>query len=179
MLELISRLARLFWEALDRVDYAITLARCWAVDRICGPEPPTSADRQREADHERLRKAFPVADVDGTTAAGKERHALCEPPLPPPKPHSASCAGEPVRNLNNLPFVRPRSRPIIQACHTFGTVRGSEPGDIGWLLADASQVLVAQAQQALPQRIRARRARRTPGSRGCRLIGGNADDDKP
>jgi hypothetical protein len=69
VLELISRLGRLFWEVLDRVDYAIMLARCWAVDRICGPEPPTWADRQREAYHERLRKAFPVAAVDGTTEA--------------------------------------------------------------------------------------------------------------
>jgi hypothetical protein len=52
VLELMSRPARLFWEALDRVDYAVTLARCWVVDLIYGPEPPTLADKQREADYE-------------------------------------------------------------------------------------------------------------------------------
>ena len=39
VLELTSRLARLFWEALDRADYAVTLVRCWAVDQ--------STDRSR------------------------------------------------------------------------------------------------------------------------------------
>jgi hypothetical protein len=47
---LTCRLARLFWEALDRVDYAVTDVKCWAVDRIYGPEPPTPADKQREAE---------------------------------------------------------------------------------------------------------------------------------
>jgi hypothetical protein len=61
-----SHLARLFWEELDRVDYAVTLARCWAVDLIYGPEPPTLADKQREDEHERLQKAFPVVDFDET-----------------------------------------------------------------------------------------------------------------
>jgi hypothetical protein len=65
-----SRLVRLFWEALD---HAVTLARCWAVDLIYGPEPPTLADRQREADYERLRTAFPFIDLDGTMAVDKER----------------------------------------------------------------------------------------------------------
>jgi hypothetical protein len=69
-----SRLARLFWEALDRVDYAVTLARCWAVDLIYGPEPPTLADRQREADYERLQKAFPVIDLDGRITVDEELH---------------------------------------------------------------------------------------------------------
>jgi hypothetical protein len=48
-LKLTSRLARLFWEALDRADYAVALARCWAVDRIYGPEPLIPADLKREA----------------------------------------------------------------------------------------------------------------------------------
>jgi hypothetical protein len=68
-----NHLARLFWEALDRVDYAVTLARCWAVDLIYGPEPPTLADKQREADYERLRKAFPFINLDGTIAVDEER----------------------------------------------------------------------------------------------------------
>jgi hypothetical protein len=29
------------------------------VDAVCCPEPKTSADEEREADHERLREAFP------------------------------------------------------------------------------------------------------------------------
>jgi hypothetical protein len=49
VLDLISCVPRLFSEAVDRVDYAVTLARCWAVDRIYGPEPPTPADLKREA----------------------------------------------------------------------------------------------------------------------------------
>jgi hypothetical protein len=35
------RLARLFWRALDRVDYWITLARLRAMDRAYGPLPDT------------------------------------------------------------------------------------------------------------------------------------------
>jgi hypothetical protein len=31
------------------------------LDRIFGPEPPTPADLQREADHEQLVRALPVA----------------------------------------------------------------------------------------------------------------------
>jgi hypothetical protein len=65
VLELTSRLARLFWEALDRADYAVTLVRCWAVDHVYGPEPLTAADKQREAEHGRLRQAFPMIGLDG------------------------------------------------------------------------------------------------------------------
>ena len=72
MLELTSRPARLFWEALDRVDYAVTLVKCWVVDCIYGPEPPTPADLEREAEHERLREAFPVIGLDGTIAVDDE-----------------------------------------------------------------------------------------------------------
>jgi hypothetical protein len=85
VLELISRLALLFWEALDRVDYAVTLARCWAVDLIYGPEPPTLADRQREADYERLRTAFPEINFDRTITVDGERRAQAEEtPIAPP-----------------------------------------------------------------------------------------------
>jgi hypothetical protein len=34
------------------------------VDKICGPEPPTEADRQREAQKEELHRAFPAIDID-------------------------------------------------------------------------------------------------------------------
>jgi hypothetical protein len=51
--------------ALDHPDYVITYTRLRILDWICGPEPPTPADEQRERDHERLRKAFPKVDIDG------------------------------------------------------------------------------------------------------------------
>jgi hypothetical protein len=38
VLELTSRRARLFWEMLDRADYAVTYVKCWAVDLIYGSE---------------------------------------------------------------------------------------------------------------------------------------------
>ena len=52
---------RLFWRALDRVSYCFVLIRLSIHDRICGSEPPTPADLKREADHERLDRAFPMA----------------------------------------------------------------------------------------------------------------------
>jgi hypothetical protein len=45
--------------ALDHLDYVITYTRLRFFDWICGPEPPTPADEQRESDHERLRKSIP------------------------------------------------------------------------------------------------------------------------
>jgi hypothetical protein len=51
--------------ALDHLDYVITYARLRILDWMYGPEPPTPADKQRERDHERLRKAFPKVDIDG------------------------------------------------------------------------------------------------------------------
>jgi hypothetical protein len=45
-----AKLARLFWEALDRVAYALTFARLSLFDVIHGPEPPTLADEKRQAD---------------------------------------------------------------------------------------------------------------------------------
>jgi hypothetical protein len=50
---------------LDRLDYVVTSAGLWASEWICGPEPLTPADRQRERDHYRLRTAFPKVDIDG------------------------------------------------------------------------------------------------------------------
>jgi len=72
VLELTNRLARLFWEAADRVDYTVALARCWVVDRIYGPEPATVADKQREAAQEKLGEAFPMIGLKGTIAAEGE-----------------------------------------------------------------------------------------------------------
>jgi hypothetical protein len=52
---------RLWWRALDRVCGFFVLLRLSILDRTYGPDPPTPADIQREADHERLVRAFPVA----------------------------------------------------------------------------------------------------------------------
>ena len=37
-----------WWRAFDRVCYCFVLVRLSIRDRICGPEPPTSADLKRE-----------------------------------------------------------------------------------------------------------------------------------
>jgi hypothetical protein len=50
---------RLWSRAFDRVCGFIVLIRLWIFDRIHGPEPSTPADLQRDADHERLVRAFP------------------------------------------------------------------------------------------------------------------------
>jgi hypothetical protein len=44
-----AKLAQLFWEALDRVAYALTFARLSLFDVIHRPEPPTQADEKRQA----------------------------------------------------------------------------------------------------------------------------------
>jgi hypothetical protein len=75
VLELTSPLARLFWEMLDRIDYAVALARCWVVDVICGPEPPTPADQKGEAGHEKLRRAFPMIGLEGTISVERKPQA--------------------------------------------------------------------------------------------------------
>ena len=51
---------RLWWRAFDRVCGFFVLVRLWMFDRICGPEPPTAADLEREDDHERLVRTFPA-----------------------------------------------------------------------------------------------------------------------
>jgi hypothetical protein len=93
-----SPVTRLFWEALDRVDYAVTLARCWAVDLIYGPEPPTPADRQREAEHERLQKAFPVVDFDETARRGASHAAAGDADR---FPHCVRCSPAPTRGIGS------------------------------------------------------------------------------
>jgi hypothetical protein len=78
-----SRLARLFWKALDRGDHVVMFARCWAVDLLYGPAPPTPTDETREADHKRLRKAFPGIDLDKTKAiAGEGQQVQVTPTAP-------------------------------------------------------------------------------------------------
>jgi hypothetical protein len=72
VLELITRFARVFWRVLDCVDYAVTYVKCWAVDVIYGPEPPTAADKQREAEREKLRETFPMIGLDRTIAVTGE-----------------------------------------------------------------------------------------------------------
>jgi hypothetical protein len=52
---------RLWWRAFDRVCDWIEIMKLPIQDRIFGPEPPTSADLQREVNHERLVRAFPAA----------------------------------------------------------------------------------------------------------------------
>ena len=51
-------LLRLFWEALDRLAYAVMDARLWWFDLMHGLEAATRADETRETDRERLQKAF-------------------------------------------------------------------------------------------------------------------------
>jgi hypothetical protein len=52
---------RLWWRAIDRVCGFFVLMLLLIHDRIYWPDPPTPADIQREADHERLVRAFPEA----------------------------------------------------------------------------------------------------------------------
>jgi hypothetical protein len=52
----------LWWRAFDRVCYCIVLIRLSINDRIFGPAPHTPADLKREADDERLARAFPAVD---------------------------------------------------------------------------------------------------------------------
>ena len=54
--------------ALDHLGAALDLAILWVLDRLAGPMPETLADKMREARRERLRKAFPAVDIDGTGA---------------------------------------------------------------------------------------------------------------
>jgi hypothetical protein len=57
----LGAIRRLWWRAFDRLCYCIVLKRLSIHDRIFGPVPPTAADLKREADHERLVRAFPMA----------------------------------------------------------------------------------------------------------------------
>jgi hypothetical protein len=59
-----GRMIRFVWSVMDRFDYAITSVRLRVVDWICGPDQSTAADRQREAEHVRLQRAFPRIEID-------------------------------------------------------------------------------------------------------------------
>lgn len=61
-----ARLRKIWRQIIGHLDYAITLARLWVYDRIAGPFPMTGADGLREHRKERLRRAFPDIDIDGT-----------------------------------------------------------------------------------------------------------------
>jgi hypothetical protein len=53
---------RRFWSwVADRIEYAAMSVRLAILDKVCGPEPSTHADRQRDAEHERLQRAFPYS----------------------------------------------------------------------------------------------------------------------
>jgi hypothetical protein len=55
----LEAIRRLWWCAFDRACEFFMLLRLLIHDRIYGPEPPTAADLKREADNERLVRAFP------------------------------------------------------------------------------------------------------------------------
>ena len=52
-------LRRVLWRVIDHLDYVQTLVRLRILDAVAGPEPETSADQRREADRERMQRAFP------------------------------------------------------------------------------------------------------------------------
>lgn len=56
----IETVRRLWWRAIDRVCGFFVLIRLSIHDRIDGPEPPTPADLQRDADQERLARTLPL-----------------------------------------------------------------------------------------------------------------------
>jgi hypothetical protein len=58
---LLETVRRSWWRAFDPVCGFFVLIRLWIFDRMHGPEPPKPADLEREADHERLVRAFPAA----------------------------------------------------------------------------------------------------------------------
>jgi hypothetical protein len=77
------------------------IARCWLVNLIYGPEPPTPA--KRWADREQLQKAFPGVDFDGTVIVEEERGAQTQAKLTIPvtasdiaPPRSAASAHRPA-----------------------------------------------------------------------------------
>jgi hypothetical protein len=63
-ISVIRVLPRFLSWAIDGIGYAVTSVRLAILDWISGPEPPTPADRQREAERERLQRALPAIDLD-------------------------------------------------------------------------------------------------------------------
>ena len=54
-----TRLARVFWRAVDHLDYVLTLAKLRILDALMGPLAETPEDQQRERHRDRLERAFP------------------------------------------------------------------------------------------------------------------------
>jgi hypothetical protein len=54
-----------WWRTADTTDFGLTHARLALLDWLV-PMPRTLTDEIRERDRERLRKAFPKVDIDGT-----------------------------------------------------------------------------------------------------------------
>jgi hypothetical protein len=52
----------IWWRIADEIDFALT----YAVLDWLAPMPRTPADKAREPDRERLRRAFSSADLDGS-----------------------------------------------------------------------------------------------------------------
>jgi hypothetical protein len=72
VLELTSRLARLFWGVLDRIDCAVMRAKCCVVDHIYGSESPIPADLECEAEYDELKETFPMIRLNGTIAVDRK-----------------------------------------------------------------------------------------------------------
>jgi hypothetical protein len=73
---MLEAVRRSWWRGLDRICGFFVLIRLSILDRIYGPEPPTPADIQREADHELLVRAFPAARA-------RQRFTAQRPASPP------------------------------------------------------------------------------------------------
>jgi hypothetical protein len=65
-------LAPLFWRMADALDHRGTLGKLRILDALTGPRAGDAADKQRERDRDRLRKAFSLVDIDGLNCS-KER----------------------------------------------------------------------------------------------------------
>src|SRR5437016_5756829 len=104
--------SRLFWEAVDGVEYAVMDARLRLFELIYGPEPPTPADEKREA-HRNGTKELPAIDFGAfmATANGSrdtnsidvKRHAIGTP--------DRHGKGTPHRPRNRLVPVANRRAP--------------------------------------------------------------------
>ena len=40
-----QRLCSVYWRGVDTITAAVELAKCWVIDRLCGPFPETETDR--------------------------------------------------------------------------------------------------------------------------------------
>jgi hypothetical protein len=72
---------KLFWRAVDWLDYRVMDARLRLLDALCGPEPETEAERQRDHD--------PELDLRGRRPA---LHVHDAPRLQPAQPRRGDLA---------------------------------------------------------------------------------------